>query len=99
MSIQELIQKNKSERDEKFEYVYSLSKVDRITEVFKLLKDWDTQYTKDLIDAVIENEEKAKKDLILFGKFGVDIEDIQIKEWNASKKDTISKLKAIKELL
>jgi hypothetical protein len=91
-TIQELIQKNRSEllntnllkQEEEWDCDAGCY-VDR-----EKILSWHTKSLKDLINAVIEDEEKAEKEengnnCLIF--------------WNASKEDTISKLKAIKELL
>jgi hypothetical protein len=105
-NISELIQQNKSEFDEKFkimsigyhkcegwndidELEIDTGYIDNIQEVF----DWHTQSLKDLIDAVIEDEEEA-----IFDRARYVIPDYG-DGFNASKQDTISKLKAIREML
>jgi hypothetical protein len=58
--------------------------------------DLKDKHTKDLIDAVIEDEEKKLRKIPEIGPRDNMYMDIA---WNYAKQDTISKLKAIKELL
>jgi hypothetical protein len=81
MNISELIQKNKKSYIRGFEFVH----------------EQNVRFAKDLIDAVIEDEEKAmmkQSDKVIPNSY----ENIVI-IFNQAKQDTISKLKAIKELL
>lgn len=106
MSIQELIQKNKSE----FEMTYGDCDIlneqmcciekDCLCNKMSYLEsiaDWHTQSLKDLIDAVIESREKAKKEQKYedndYFEYSI------IETYNEALDDTIKDLKAIKELL
>jgi hypothetical protein len=94
MSIKELIQKNKESfyDNDKFMCLYdsdiSGMGYNQKEEVF----DWHTQSLKDLIDAVIEDEKNEIKKADKFVPF-------QRIHYVDAKQDTISKLKAIKEML
>lgn len=95
-NIQELIQKNKSEFNEFFNRKPTINRPN-FTASYSEIKDWHTQSLKSLIDAVIEDEEnsfqeaKSVRQFMATSGTGVG--------YNQAKQDTISKLKAIKELL
>ena len=94
MSIQELIQKNKSAFEKQ-------TPEDGQEPVLILLKkvfwQFHTQSLKDLIDAVIESREKAKKEQKYedndYFEYSI------IETYNEALDDTIKELQAIKELL
>jgi hypothetical protein len=100
-NISELIQKNKESfyNNDKFMCLYdsdiSGMGYNQKEEVF----DWHTQSLKDLIDAVIEEEEKSES------TYEPDLSyqdpDFRIAQeyYEKAKQDTISKLKAIREML
>lgn len=102
MSIQELIQKNKSEFDEK---IYDLIRIKSIAQYnnngvnigFKRSQDtvlnWHTQSLKSLIDAVIEEEEKEIDHIQKHSKGNYADGKVE------AKNDTINRLKAIREML
>jgi len=99
----ELIQKNKSEFYDKFIGLYDSDMSgmgdDQKEEVF----NWHTQSLKDLIDAVIEDEMRVKKEIFesslrTFGRFYQYYDSDEI-GWDKAKQDTINKLKAIREML
>jgi len=87
MNISELIQKNKENFKRTFPQIYD----DRGFMLQERIIQWNDAVIKDLIDAVIEDEWKNMKEILAY--------DSDERGWNASKQDTISKLKAIKELL
>jgi hypothetical protein len=79
-NIQELIQKNKESYIRGFEFVH----------------EQNVRFAKDLIDAVIEDEEEENiKDI----NSGIKNNDIWVAGYNQAKHDTINRLKAIKEML
>ncbi len=92
MSIQELIQKNKESFDKKFrtrlEYEIDLTGIPE-----EILK-WHIKSAKALIDAVIEDEENPANH-----RNFVKGAEHEKSFYLLGKKDTILKLKAIKELL
>jgi hypothetical protein len=102
MSIQELIQKNKDL--EKLNVIVSNLYLSQRQKII----DWHIQSLKDLIDAVIEEEEKeikmTRQEYVKqFGELAINppktILELQYEAYNQAKNDTISRLKDIKEML